>query len=89
MSRIEFENGAVSVDATLIAAGLKIVPELVHPGMRDGTITSRCERGLDQDAGRYRLTFFHGTRRFRLVVDEAGNVVENSGINIGPRRSSR
>ena len=89
MSSVEFEHGAFSVDAALIAEGLGIEPELVQPRMRDGTITSRCERGLGNDSGRYRLTFFHGVRRFCLVVDATGNVIENSTADIGtPRRTA-
>jgi hypothetical protein len=43
--------------------------------MRAGKITSRCERGVDHDAGHYRLTFFHDARRLRLVVDGRGQIV--------------
>jgi hypothetical protein len=30
--------------------------------MREGEITSLCEHGVDDDAGTYRLTFFHRNR---------------------------
>lgn len=30
--------------------------------MRDGRITSRCEAGIDNDAGCWRPTFYHGAR---------------------------
>jgi hypothetical protein len=83
MSRVEFEQGTFSVDAALIGEGLKIEPGLVQLRMRDGSITSLCERGMGNDSGRYRLTFFHGARRFRLVVDAAGNVIERSAADIG------
>lgn len=83
MSRVEFEQGAFSVDANLIAEGLGIEAARVQPAMRDGSITSLCERGLGDDSGHYRLTFFHGTLRFRLVVDAAGNVIEKSATDIG------
>ena len=74
--RIEFDGEAFSVDAALIAEGLGIGTTLVQALMREGRITSRCERGLDQDAGRYRLTFFHEDRSVRLVIDESGEIVE-------------
>ncbi len=89
MSNVEFENGTFSVDAAVIAAGLKIESRLVHSGVRDGTITTRCERGVAEDAGCYRLTFFHGTRTFRLLVDESGNVIQRSAIDLGARGSRR
>ena len=82
---IEFEEGAVRVDATLVAKGLGIEPSLVQERMRDGKITSRCERGIDADEGRYRLSFFSENRRFRLVVDDKGNVMQHSAIDFGDR----
>lgn len=61
MAMIEFEEGAIQVDATIVAEGLGIEPSLVQERMREGTITSLCERGIDDDSGRYRLTFFSKT----------------------------
>jgi hypothetical protein len=53
--------------------------------MREGTITSRCERGIDSDAGRYRLTFFYENARCRLIVNETGSVVKRSITEFGDR----
>jgi hypothetical protein len=78
MIRIDFEYGALSVDAALIAEGLRIDAKLVLPKMREGKITSVCERGVDRDAGRPRLRFFYAKRCFSLIVDAAGNVIESS-----------
>jgi hypothetical protein len=83
MSSVEFEDGAFSVDAAVVAEGLGIEPPLVQSRMRDGSVTSLCERGLGSDSGRYRLTFFHGARRFSLVVDATGNVIGKSKADIG------
>ena len=85
MAMIEFEERAIQVDATIVAEGLGIEPSLVQERMRDGKITSLCERGIDEDNGRYRLTFFSENRRFRLVVDERGNVVQRSAIDFSDR----
>jgi hypothetical protein len=76
MSAVVFENGEFSVDAAEIAKGLRMLPTQVLTGMRHRRITSLCERGIDEDAGRYRLTFFYRRRQFCLVVDEAGNILE-------------
>jgi hypothetical protein len=76
MNAVEFEQGAVRIDASIIAAGLAIEPALVLPLLRAGKITSLCERGVDQDAGRVRLTFFHENRRLRLITDTAGNIID-------------
>jgi hypothetical protein len=56
--------------------------------MREGKVTSLCERGVGEDAGRYRLTFFHENRVLRIVVDEDGNVLEQSTADIGAGRRS-
>lgn len=85
MVMIEFEEGAIQVEAKIVAEGLGIAPSLVQERMREGKITSLCERGIDEDHGRYRLTFFSESRRFRLVVDETGNVVQRSTIDFGDR----
>ena len=78
MSAVVFEGGEFSVDAAEIAEGLRIHPAQVLAGMRQRRITSLCERGIDEDAGRYRLTFFYARRRFRLVVDEAGTIIDRA-----------
>ena len=85
MTSIEFGNGEVLVDAAVIANGLKLEPEAVQEMMREGRITSLCERGIGEDDGRYRLTFFSGNRRFRLIVNDNGGIVQRLGINFGDR----
>ena len=50
--------------------------------MRDGTITSRFERGEGEDAGRSRVTFFDGGRRVRLIVAADGEVLKRSGVRL-------
>ena len=83
MAVVLFEEGALSIDAAVIGRGLNVEPALVQAQMREGKITVLCERGVYEDAGRYRLTFFYDNRRFRLVVDEEGNAVQRSTIDFG------
>ena len=85
MALIEFEDGSIQVDVAVVAKGLGIEPMLVQEGMREGRITSLCERGVDEDEGRYRLTFFSENRRFRLTVDNEGNVLHRSALDFGDR----
>ena len=80
---VDFEQGTLSIDAAVIGRGLNVEPSLVPVRMREKRITVLCERGYDNDAGRYRLTFFYENRRFRLVVDEAGNAVQRSTVDFG------
>jgi hypothetical protein len=83
MKSIEFENGNVEIDASVIAEGLGIALPLLRKQMRAGKITSLSERGTDDDIGRHRVTFFSEHRRFRLVVDERGAIVQRSTLDFG------
>lgn len=85
MAMVEFEDGALQVDVAVIAKGLGIEPPLVQEGMRDGRITSLCERGVDEDEGRHRVTFFSGSRRFRFIIDDEGDIVQRSALDFGDR----
>jgi hypothetical protein len=83
MAVVEFEQGTLSIDATVIGRGLNVEPSLVQGQMREGKITVLCERGVNEDTGCHRLTFFYRNRRFRLIVDEEGNAVQRSTIDFG------
>lgn len=83
MKSLEFEDGGIQIDATVVAKGLGIAPTDLMELLRGGKITSLCERGIDEDAGNYRLTFFSENRRLRLVVHEGGDVVQSSVIDFG------
>lgn len=85
MAALEFSDGAVAIDASIVADGLAIAPAALLQALREGSITSRCEQGVDADAGRYRLTFFSSRRRFRLVVNAQGAIVSRSSLNFGDR----
>jgi hypothetical protein len=83
MKSIEFQDGAIQVDATIVAKGLGMPPMRFMELLREGKITSLCERGIDVDSGRHRLTFFRENRRFRLVVDEGGTIIQRSTLDFG------
>jgi len=83
MKPIEFADGAVEIDASIVAEGLGIALPRLREGMRTGTITSLSERGIDADQGRHRLTFFSGHRRFRVVVDASGAIIQRSAVDFG------
>ena len=85
MSLIAIQDGAIEIEASIVAQGLELEPSSVQAMMRAGEITSLSERGVNEDAGRYRLTFFHKSRRFRLIVDESGTIIQRSIINFGDR----
>jgi Family of unknown function (DUF6522) len=80
---IVFQEDAIEVDARALARGLGLDVASLQEFMREGKITSLCERGVDNDLGRHRLTFFYRNRRLRLVVGQAGNVIWQSTIDFG------
>ena len=85
MPEIEIQDGTIQIDASVLGEGLSLEPSRVPELLRSGVITSRCERGLGEDEGRFRLTFFHAGRRLRLVIDSAGRILQRSSIDYGDR----
>ena len=85
MSRVVFEQDGIRVDATLIADAFRIPPQTVLERIRAGEITTVSERGVDADAGRFRLTFFLGAGRVQLLIDSDGNVIKCSLLVAKPR----
>ena len=83
---IEIADGAFYVEASVIAAGLDVEPAQVLILMRSRQITSICEHGVGADVGCHRLTFHYRNRRFRLVIDGAGQIVRRSSVDFGQQR---
>jgi hypothetical protein len=83
MQKLEIQDGVIQVDANIIGRDLGLGAFEVQSLMREGKLTSSCERGVDEDEGRYRLTFFHGGRRLRLIVDGAGRIIRRSLVDFG------
>ncbi len=73
--RIQRAGPDFSIDAALLAEAFGIAQSQVQQDMRAGAITSRCEAGVDEDEGRWRLTFHRGDRAVRFIVDDAGQVL--------------
>jgi hypothetical protein len=82
---IELQPDGVQVDASLVADGLGVEASRVPALLRSGEITSVCERGVGDDEGRYRLTFFHRNKRLRLFIEESCRLVRRSIIDFGDR----
>jgi hypothetical protein len=89
MKPLVFADGAVEIDAAVVAEGLGIDLPRLQERMRAGKITSVSETGVDEDKGRYRLTFFSEHRRFRLVADESGSIIQRSTLDYGALPLSR
>jgi len=86
MGMVRLDDGAVGIEASLIAADLGLDPSQVLESMRAGQLIARCERGVAEDAGRYRLTFRRGSHRLRLIVDEQGRILERLSSRVRRRR---
>ena len=85
MNHIAISDSDIEVPAELIAEGLGIPVAEIQSLMREGTITSRCESGVGEDAGRHRLTFFYKGCRLRLIIDGEGRVIQRATIDYGNR----
>ena len=83
MIPVEFEGGAIQVDAKIVGDGLSIPPEQILERVREGRVTSLCEKGMDEDAGRFRLSFFSEHCRLTFIVDESGKIIRRSTIDFG------
>ena len=82
---IEFRDDAFVVDAVLVGELLRLPASRVQVLMRSGRITSVCERGIDEHAGEYRLSFFYGHRRARVSTDLQGRILQKSAVDFGDR----
>jgi hypothetical protein len=83
MTRVEFDDNAIEVDAIIIAEGLGMALLTFRSEMQAGRITSVVERGVDTDLGRHRITFYSVHRRFRLIVDQHGLILQQSALDFG------
>lgn len=67
---------AVPLDAGVVAPMLGLSPEVFMRGVQRGMIVQRTERGVDEDAGWYRVTFRFRRRRCRIRFNpDTGTVV--------------
>ena len=72
---VQISADGFSVDAEVIASGLKLKASGIQSMMKAGEITSICELGEGEDTGRHRLTFCHGSARLRVVADSGSRVI--------------
>ena len=83
--KIEMVDGQPVIDAVDLGPHLGLEAAAVQDGMRRGEITSRYETGQGEDAGRFRLTFFHAGTRLRLTCAKDGTVISRSKATVAPR----
>ncbi len=73
---IELAGAAeIGIDGARVAQGFGLDVDTFRRLMDERAVTLLCERGTGEDAGLYRASFYHGTKRVRVVVDGEGAVV--------------
>ena len=70
------DRPGIEVDAAAVARALGLSSAGFRALFDGGRIRTLCERGTGEDASRFRLSFYHGKRRYRIVTDAAGAVLE-------------
>lgn len=89
MNRIERDGEGFVIPAVLLAEAFRMTEDDVRLAMREGTLTSLCEAGEGEDAGRWRLTFRHAGRACRFTLDGAGAILSTSRFSVrSPPRAS-
>ena len=73
-------NPEIEIDGALVARALDLEVEAFRQLMDDRRISVLCERGVGEDEGLYRASFYYGDRRARLVVDENGMPVQTASM---------
>lgn len=85
MTRVTVSAEGFTVDAALLASAFAIDQDTLRRRMRAGEITTKCETGVDEDEGRFRLTFRDQTRAMRLTVDASGAVLSKVSFPVTPK----
>lgn len=65
----------IIVEAGAVAPLLGLSPDLFITNVRRGMIAQLTERGVDEDAGLYRVTFRYRSRCCRVVVNPQADTV--------------
>ncbi|MBR0671597.1 hypothetical protein GXW76_10480 [Roseomonas soli] len=86
MSAVHVDGEAFVVDAEDLARAFHVNTAEVFRSLREGILTSRCEKGIDEHEGRHRLIFSHHGRVLRLTVDGEGRILSRVVIARPPGR---
>ena len=73
---ITIADGEITVDAEMLAPKLGLSVEALKAEMRKGNVSSVAEAGIDDDAGRTRVTFKYRTRVWTGVLNPDGTWVD-------------
>ena len=79
-SAITIADGEITVDAERLAPRLGLSAEVLKAEMHKGNVSSVAETGINEDAGRTRVTFRYRTRAWTVVVDPDGTLRDRLSI---------
>ena len=79
-SAITIADGEITIDAELLAPKLGLSAAALKAEMRKGNVSSVAETGINEDAGRTRVTFRYRTRAWTVVVDPDGTLRDRLSI---------
>lgn len=82
-AKIERDGNGFTLDAALVGELLDVSPADVPALMRNKSITSVCESGIDADRGTFRLNLFYRGRHARIRVGSEGQILHRSIVNFG------
>lgn len=88
MAGIIATDEGFQVEAELLGQEFSLPVDEIAERMRDGRITSRCEKGEGADAGRWRLTFYHDGRALRLTLGADLQILSRASFD-APRRDPK
>lgn len=79
--QIEMTDEGPIVPAAELGRLLGIDPAELQRLMREGKVTSIHEQGVDEDAGRFRMTFRYRDRVVRITCTDDGQVISRTAIS--------
>lgn len=82
--RLEMTDEGPVVPAAELGRLLGLDPAELPRLMREGVVTARHERGVDEDTGRFRLKFRYRDRLVRLTCSDDGTVISQTRISGTP-----
>jgi len=85
MDKIDLTEQGFVVEAQELAAAFGLDPGQVPALMRENRITTRCETGQGEDAGRHRLTFYYRGQALRLTIDSGGTILKRARFDVPAR----
>lgn len=82
--RIEMTEDGPVAPAAELGPLLGVAPADLPRLMREGVVTARHEEGIDEDAGRFRLSFRYLDRLVRLTCAADGTVISRISVSGQP-----